>query len=142
MAVFPQASVAVHVLTTVYDPAQLPCVFTSLKINATSPAQLSVAVGVANSGVAGQFIVDGAGNSEITGSRLSLTVIVCDTLEVFAHASVNVQVLMTVNAFAQVPGVTTSTPCTVIGAEQLSVAVSEIIAGKSSAQATVTSAGA
>jgi hypothetical protein len=57
--------------------------------------QASVAVAVANCGVAGQEIVDGAGNAAITGAVVSSTFIVCDTVAVFPQASVAVQVRVT-----------------------------------------------
>ena len=50
----------------------------------------------------------------------------------------NVQVLVTTNELGQLPEVVASTPWAVISPEQLSLAVSEIIAGTSLAQATVT----
>ena len=67
---------------------------TSAKVNSKAELQASVAVAWANSGVAGQEMVDGAGNSAITGASVSLTVIVCDTDEVLLQASVKVQVLV------------------------------------------------
>ncbi len=73
VAVFPHASVAVHVLTIVYAPSHAPGVVTSAKVNVTSPVQLSLAVGVANSGTAGQSIVDVSGSVEITGAKVSPT---------------------------------------------------------------------
>ena len=53
-----------------------------------------------------------------------------------------VHVLTIVNEFGQDPGVVTSTPATVIGVEQLSVAVREIMAGTSEAHDTLAVAGA
>ena len=41
---FPQASVAVQVLVTEYEPAQAPFVVTSLKVNVNALPQASVAV--------------------------------------------------------------------------------------------------
>ena len=67
---------------------------------------------------------------------------VCDTDDEFPQASVKVQVRTMVYEPAHWPGVVTSTPSTVISAPQLSVAVSETIAGTSEAQATVMVAGA
>jgi hypothetical protein len=58
------------------------------------------------------------------------------------QASTNVQVRVTTNELAQEPGVTVSTPSTVIVPAQLSVAVSEVIAGTSEAHTTVTASGA
>jgi hypothetical protein len=68
---FPQASVAVQVLVTLYDPAQAPVVVTSVKVSDGLPSQASVTVGVVNAGVAGQLIVDGTGNDPITGAVTS-----------------------------------------------------------------------
>jgi hypothetical protein len=67
-----------------------------------------VAVGVANTGVAGQLIVDGVGKVEITGAVTSRTVIVCAAVEVFPQPSLAVQVLVTLYEPAQAPGVVTS----------------------------------
>jgi hypothetical protein len=83
-----------------------------------------------------------AGGVGITGATLSFTVIVCETEVSFPQASVKVHVLIIVEEFPHDPGVTASTPATVIGAEQLSVAVNETIGGTSDIQETVTSAGA
>ena len=71
MDAFPQASLAVHVLVTLYEPAQAPGVVTSAKVNVNKLPQASEAVGMANTGVAGQLIVDGAGKAEITGAAKS-----------------------------------------------------------------------
>ena len=51
--VLPQPSVAVHVLVTLYDPAHAPGVVTSAKVNVKALPHASVAVAVANTGVAG-----------------------------------------------------------------------------------------
>jgi hypothetical protein len=64
------------VRVTEYDPAQAPGVVTSLEVKVNSLAQASVAVAWANSGVAGQEIVDGAGKAAITGAVVSSTLIV------------------------------------------------------------------
>ena len=69
--VFPQPSRAVHVRVTLYDPAQNPLVFTSLKVSVKALPQASVAVATANTGTAGQLIVEGAGSAAITGAVLS-----------------------------------------------------------------------
>ena len=72
----PQPSVAVHVLFTLYDPAQAPAVVTSAKVKVKAEPQASVAVAVAKTGVAGQLMVDVAGSGAITGAVLSTTFIV------------------------------------------------------------------
>ena len=68
---FPHPSVAVHVLVTLYVPAQAPLVVTSAEINVNALAQSSVAVATANIGIAGQLIVVGAGRAPITGAEIS-----------------------------------------------------------------------
>ena len=72
----PQPSVAVQVLVTLYDPAHAPVVVTSAKVNTAPLPHASVAVAVANTGVAGQLIVVGAGNGSITGASTSCTLMV------------------------------------------------------------------
>ena len=68
---FPQASVAVQVRVTLYEPAHVPGVGTSLEVSMKALPQASVAVAVVNSGVAGQLIVVGDGKAEITGAVIS-----------------------------------------------------------------------
>ena len=55
----------------------------------------SVAIATAKTGVAGQLMVVGAGNAAMIGAVMSCTLIVCDFVELFPHASVAVQVLVT-----------------------------------------------
>ena len=64
-------SVAVHVLVILYTPAHAVLVLTSSKVKVNDEPQASVAVAVANTGVAGQLIVDVAGNAAITGAVTS-----------------------------------------------------------------------
>jgi hypothetical protein len=66
-----QASVAVHVLVTLYEPAQAPLVVTSADVSVKALPQASVAVATANTGVAGQSIVEVAGRKPITGAEIS-----------------------------------------------------------------------
>ena len=54
-----------------YEPAQAPLVLTSAKVSVKALPQASVAVATANTGVAGQEIVLGAGRAAITGAVLS-----------------------------------------------------------------------
>ena len=68
---FPQASIAVHVLVMLYEPAQAPFVVTSFDVNVKALPHTSVAVATANSGTAGQLIVVGAGKTPITGAVIS-----------------------------------------------------------------------
>ena len=49
----------------------LLAVVTSADVNVKALPQASVAVATANTGVAGQLIVDGAGNASITGAVIS-----------------------------------------------------------------------
>jgi len=55
---FPHASVAVQVRVTLNEPAQAPAVVTSLKVRVKALPQLSVAEATANTGDAGQSIVE------------------------------------------------------------------------------------
>ena len=68
---FPQASVAVHVRVTLYEPAQSPGVVTSEEVKVKALEQASTAVATANSGVAGQLMVVAAGKAAITGAVIS-----------------------------------------------------------------------
>ena len=69
--IFPQASVAVHVRVTLYEPAQAPGVVLSEEVNVKALPQASTAVATANSGVAGQLMVEAAGKAAITGAVTS-----------------------------------------------------------------------
>ncbi len=71
MDTFPHPSVAVHVRVTLYEPAHAPLVVTSAEVNVNALAHASVAVATANTGVAGQLIVVGAGSDPITGAEIS-----------------------------------------------------------------------
>ena len=68
---FPQTSVAVHVLVTLYEPVQAPFTVTSDEVSVKALPQASSAVATANTGVAGQFIVVSAGRAAITGAEIS-----------------------------------------------------------------------
>src|SRR5439155_23696988 len=67
----PQPSVAVQVLVTLYDPAHAPAVVISAEVSVNVLPQASVAVAIANEGVAGQLMVDVAGSGSITGAVMS-----------------------------------------------------------------------
>ena len=67
---------AVHVLVMLYTPAHAVFVLTSLKVNVNALPHASLAVAVANTGVAGQLIVVNPGNGTITGAVTSVTFIV------------------------------------------------------------------
>ena len=73
---FPQASVAVQVLVMEYEPAQAPLVVTSAEVKVKAEPQASVAVATANTGVAGQEMVEVSGKAAITGAVTSLLLIV------------------------------------------------------------------
>ena len=108
VATFPQASVAVHVRVTLYEPAHAPFVVTSAEVNVKVLPQASVAEATANTGVAGQLIVEVAGSAAITGAVTSWTFIVCDEVDTFPHPSVAVHVLVTLYDPAHAPLVVTS----------------------------------
>jgi hypothetical protein len=110
-----------------YSLGQLPGVVTSANVNVGVP-QLSVAVGVVHDGVPVHSIVDGPGSAEITGGVVSSTLIVCEAIAVFPHASVAVHVLVIEYSFGHDPGVVTSANVNV-GIPQLSVAIGVVQEG-------------
>ena len=73
----------------------MPEVVASAKVNDGDESHASLAVAAANAGVEGHSMVEGAGSEAITGAVLSSTLIVCDAVDEFPHASVAVQVLVT-----------------------------------------------
>ena len=80
---------------TLYFCGQLPAVVTSANVRLGLASQASVAVGVANTGIAGHWMVLGPGTAEITGEVVSTTWIVWLTeTEVLPAASVAFQVLV------------------------------------------------
>ena len=70
---FPHPSVAVHMRVTLYVPAQAPLVVTSFEVNAKTLPHASVALATANTGTAGQLIVEIEGSGAITGASVSIT---------------------------------------------------------------------
>ena len=68
---FPQSSVAVHVLVTVYDPAHAPDVVTSSDVSVNELPQASMAVAVANTGLNEQSMIVDGGRAAITGAVIS-----------------------------------------------------------------------
>ena len=121
----PQASVAVHVLVTLYSCGQDPGVVTSACVNEGVTAQMSEADGVEKLGSFGHWMVCGPPTPVITGAVLSSTVMICDAVELLPQASVAVHVLVTLYSCGQEPGVVTSA-CVRVGlAVQLSDAVGE-----------------
>ena len=71
LELLPQASVAVHVRVTLYDPAQAPGVVKSEEVSVKALPQASTAVATANTGVEGQSMVVGSGKAAITGAVIS-----------------------------------------------------------------------
>ncbi len=65
------ASVVVHVRVTLYIEAQEPAVVTSTNETVYALLHASDTTGVAKDGVAGQLIVDGAGNEAMDGADIS-----------------------------------------------------------------------
>jgi len=83
---------------------------------------------VTHDGVPEHSTVEGPGSAEITGGVVSSTVMVCDALATFPHASVAVHVLVILYEPGQDPGVVTSAKVRV-GVLQLSVAVGVVQEG-------------
>src|SRR5206468_3745634 len=102
---------------------QLPGVVTSAKVNVGLASHASVAVGVANDGVAGHWIVVGPGSAEIDGAVVSTTWIVWLATAELPQWSVAVQVRVTSYACGQLPGVVTSAKVSVGLGSHASVAV-------------------
>ena len=119
----PHASTAIQVLVNVF--AQVVPPVTSETIFTEAVLQLSVAVGAVNVGtnVCGHpSMVVFAPAVPIVGGVVSVTVIVCDTVEeLLPHASTTVHVL--VNVFAQVVPPVTSETIFMVTAPQASLAV-------------------
>src|SRR5664279_5369076 len=136
----PQASVAVHVRVTLYEPAQAPGVVTSLNTSVNAEPQASEAVATANTGEAGQSIVESAGSGSITGAVTSWTLMVCAAEELLPQASVAVHVRVTLYEPAQAPGVVTSVKVRVNAEPQASLAVATANTG-TAGQSIVESAG-
>src|SRR6185369_14854378 len=118
-----QASVAVQVRVMLYEPAQAPSVFTSAKVRVKVLPHSSLAVATAKTGVAGQWIVLGAGRAAITGAVVSTTLMVWLAVLLLLQASVAVQVRVTLYEPAQAPSVLTSAKVRVKALPHSSVAV-------------------
>ena len=101
----------------------------SVKVSVKALPQASVAVATAKTGVAEHSMVVGPGNGAMTGAVTSCTLIVCEAVEEFPHASVAVQVLVTLKDPAQAPGVVLSAKVSVKALPQASVAVATAKAG-------------
>ncbi len=96
---------------------------TSREVNVAPLPQLSVAVGVANTGTDGQLIVVAEGSVEITGGAISCTLMICDALDELPQPSVAVQVRFLLYDPAHAPGVVTSAKVKVNELPHASVAV-------------------
>src|SRR5438552_8458305 len=90
-----QASVAAQVRVTLQEPAQAPSVFTSAKVSVKALLHSSVAVATANTGVAGQEMVLGAGKIGRAAWREWVTLIVWLAVLRMVQGSVAVQVRVT-----------------------------------------------
>src|SRR6185436_18309781 len=113
VAVFPQSSVAVHVLVAVYVPGQLPGVDESVNVTVTVASHASVAVGATHTGVAGQLIGVVWVAHVIVGGVISCTTIDLLQVAVFPQSSVAIHVLVAVYVPGQDPGVDESVNVTV-----------------------------
>src|SRR6187431_2580120 len=129
VVVFPQSSVAVHVLVTLYVPAHDPGVVASLKVIATLTSQASVAVGGVNTGADGQLIGVVCATQVIVGAVTSRTTIVPLQDAVFPQSSVAVQVRVTLKVPAHEPWVVTSLKVIATLTSQASVAVGGVNTG-------------
>src|SRR5206468_11351287 len=103
-----QWSVAVQVRVTSFACGQLPGVVTSANVSVGLASHASVAVGVANDGLAGHWIVVGPGSVEITGAVVSTTWIVWLAVLPLSQSSRAVHSLPTRRSSDQLPGVVTS----------------------------------
>src|SRR5664279_3307793 len=72
----PQASVAIQLRVMLYEPTHAPGVVTSLNTSVNAEPQASEAVATANTGTAGQSMVESAGSGSITGAVTSWTLMV------------------------------------------------------------------
>src|ERR1051326_3303724 len=118
LAVLPHASMAVQVRVTVLVLPQ-PLTVVSAELSVAVP-HVSPGVGVLNTGSAGHWIVCGPPTPLMVGGVVSMTVIVWLAWAVLPHASMAVQVRVTVLVLPQ--------PLTVVSAE-LSVAVPHVSPG-------------
>src|SRR5438552_8421194 len=104
----PQWSVAVQVRVTLLACGHEPGVVTSAKVSVGLGSHASVAVGVANDGVAGHSMVVGPGTAEMLGACLFTALMVCVVVVLLPQSSVAVQVRVTLLACGHEPGVVTS----------------------------------
>ena len=105
VAALPQSSVAVHVLVTLYVPAQVPSVVASDMVIVTVASHASVAVGAVNTGTDGQLIGLDCIAHVIVGAVMSRTTMVPEHVAVLPQSSVAVQVRVAVYVPAHEPAV-------------------------------------
>src|SRR6187549_3138425 len=129
VAVFPQSSVAVHVLVVLYVFGHEPGVLTSENVIVTLRSQVSVAVGGVNTGTAGQLTGVVCITQVIVGGVISCTTIVRLQVAVFPQSSVAVHVLVVLYVFGHDPGVDTSQNVKVTLGSQVSDAVGGVNTG-------------
>src|SRR6188474_2226027 len=129
VAEFPQSSVAVHVRVTLYVPAHEPGVVASTKVMVTVAPHASVAVGVVNTGSAGQSTGVVCATHVIVGGVISCTTMVPLHVAVLPQSSVAVHVRVVVYVPTHEPGVVASTKVIVTVASQASVAVGGVNTG-------------
>jgi len=119
--VFPQASVAVHVLTNVKLSSQLPSILFSSNVIAGVASQLSVTVGVIASTTASHSTVSSAGTLLITGAVSSFIVMTCTAEAVLPQLSVAIHVL-TIFAEPAQP----SAPVSEVSVKEISTSLSQL----------------
>src|SRR5213595_2960838 len=101
-------------MVSLYVPAHDPCVVISLTTCTLAALHTSEAVGAVKDGNAGHVTVPFIPCPPIVGGVLSMTVIVCDTVELWLpHASTALQVMVSLYVPAHDPCVVISlTTCT------------------------------
>jgi hypothetical protein len=119
----PAQSVAVQVRVTEYWLGHGVGAVKSADVSVLAPSQASSAVGLENTGVAGQKMIRGPPTPEITGGVLSSTVIVCEAVLLLPQSSVAVQVRVLEYSLGHAVGVVESTNVGIITPSQASVAV-------------------
>src|SRR5678809_1025818 len=129
VAVFPQSSVAVHVLVVLYVFGHEPGVDASENVMATLGSQVSVAVGGVKTGNAGQLTGVVCVTHVIVGGVISCTTIVLLQVAVFPQSSVAVQVRVVLYVFGHEPGVDASENVIETLGSQASVAVGAVNTG-------------
>src|SRR6188768_2831866 len=95
-ALFPQSSIAVHVLITLYDCGHNPGIVTSKKVTFTVASQASSTVGFPKLGICPHCIGLITTGQLMTGAKLSCTTMVALHCALLPQSSVAVHVLITV----------------------------------------------